>query len=418
MTGAIQPGNIEKEKFYMYRKYAEPDFCPRRGEMTEILIKHVKPLTGREEIGAAESLGRVCAGDIFSKNCLPNTKTSRLDGIGVRFSDFVNGVPNTSTWQEGREFYFANTGTALADGFDTVILIEEIEFEDGVLSIKSPPGEQGEYVTAEGSLMREGELLVPEDALITPVHLGLLASGGVSRVAVLKRPTVVIIPSGDELTERCSPVPRGMNVESNSHMISGFLREWGAVPLVSPIIRDDRRLLAEAMTRALAEADAVILMAGSSKGTKDFAMEALADVGEIIVHELAHGPGKHSSLTMAGDKPIFGVAGPSLGAQLVSMLYLRLFINRMLRQPEHLYERVNAVLEQDFPRYDVDFCESLHVRECSGKYFAGAVMKEGVTRAQSAAALNAFLYRPAGSSYCKGDVAELELLVPRACLKG
>ena len=147
-------------------------------------------------------------------------------------------------------------------------------------------------------------------------------------------------------------------------------------------------------------------------------MEALADVGEIIVHELAHGPGKHSSLTMAGDKPILGIAGPSLGAQLVSMLYLRLFINRMLNQPEHLYERVCAVLEQDFPRYEVDFCESLHVCVREGQYFAGVVMKEGVTRAQSAAALNAFLYRPAGSFYGKGDTAEVELLVPRAYLKG
>ena len=31
-----------------------------------------------------------------------------MDGIGVCFADFKDGIPDTENWQEGKEYIFAN----------------------------------------------------------------------------------------------------------------------------------------------------------------------------------------------------------------------------------------------------------------------------------------------------------------------
>jgi molybdopterin biosynthesis enzyme len=47
--------------------------------------------------------------------------------------------------------------------------------------------------------MRSGDLLVPAHYQLGPAQLGLLAAGGVMEVAVLEKPRVAILPTGNEL---------------------------------------------------------------------------------------------------------------------------------------------------------------------------------------------------------------------------
>ena len=74
-----------------------------------------------EVVDIHEAFGRVTAVDCKAKVDVPNALCAQMDGIAVRFADFEDGMPDTSTWQLGREFDWANTGTALPEGFDTPI---------------------------------------------------------------------------------------------------------------------------------------------------------------------------------------------------------------------------------------------------------------------------------------------------------
>ncbi|MFP3156314.1 molybdopterin molybdotransferase MoeA [Lachnospiraceae bacterium ZAX-1] len=396
----------------MYRKYKEPDFMPTRSQMQEIIREKIKPIAQTELIPFFEGQGRILAEDVFSIHELPNMPASRMDGIGVHFADFTTGIPDTSSWKEGREYVFCNTGVAIPEGFDTVIMIENVDFYHGILSIHQRPEKRGECVNPPGDHMKKGERLVTEGMLITPAHVGLFASGGVERILVLKRPIVAIIPTGNELVAPGAYVPKGKNVESNSYMLAAYITMWGACPLQYPIALDHPETLLEILRKAIDESDMVIVIAGSSKGSEDYTMDVLGKLGDMLVHELAHGPGKHSSLTLVGEKPVVGVAGPPFGAQTFAELYLQQMIRALSGQPKPEDMLLEVVLDDEFVKHEVDFCERVHVCHTRDGYHAQAVLSRGGTRVSMVNSVNANLYRPAGSFYPAGSHAQVDLLCP------
>ena len=140
--------------------YHEPSFEPVRDEMMEILKKHIPVLQRNELVSVENALGRVCAEDVTAPYNLPNTKVSSFDGIAVKFSSFADGMPDTSGWQEGREYVFSNTGMAIPEEYDTVIAIEDVTVkDDGGITVHLPPEHEGFYVNPPGSQMKQGEVL-------------------------------------------------------------------------------------------------------------------------------------------------------------------------------------------------------------------------------------------------------------------
>lgn len=397
----------------MYKKYVEPAFMPTRAEMLALIEERINSRLDSEIIPSDEALDRVCAEDTLSENTLPNKPAGRFDGIGVRFADFENGLPDTSCWLQDKEYYFSNTGVVIRDGYDTVIIIEDIDIEDGRLIIHKAPKCKGEYVMPVGWTMKEGEALVPEGKRVSPAHIGLLAAGGVKNIKVLKKPVVTIIPTGNELVSAYQATPPGKNVESNSHMLSAYLRLWGAEPRVHPIVQDNLNDILTVMRKAVAESDMVLILAGASKGTMDFTMDVLAQVGDVLVKEMGHGPGRHSTLTLAGDKPVVGVAGPSYGARIFAELYLHAIVNKMLRQPYEQFVKLTVTLDNEFNVHEVDFCERVNIVKKADGYHASKSMDPNRTLAQTVNSVNGNFYRSMGSGYHPGDKAEVELLCAR-----
>ncbi|MDR1961002.1 MAG: molybdopterin molybdotransferase MoeA [Gracilibacteraceae bacterium] len=397
----------------MYKKYVTPDFMPTREQMLSLIAGRIQPVQGTEIVFFSGARGRIAAEDIRTQNTLPNTPVSRLDGIGVRFADFAGGIPDTSAWTEGSEYYFSNTGVALRDGFDTVIRIEDVDVENGKLIIHRGPSAQGELVGAAGEHIAAGEILVPKGCRLTPAHIGLLASGGVMSIPVTRRARVAILPTGDELLPAGSAPARGKNIESNSHMLAAYIEEWGAEPYILPILSDEFAAIKNALSDAVRLYDAAVVIAGSSKGTADYTLDALAALGEVLVPEMAHGPGKHSSLTLAGHKPLIGVSGPPMGAQVFAELYLRPIIFTLLGLPAEPYPVIEAVIDEKMEAYEVDFCQKLHVYRAPDGYHAKLLMTSGPrTRTEMVALANATLYQKAGCGHEAGMTAAVELMTP------
>lgn len=385
---------------------------PRRAEMTAIIQKTVAPISRRERIPFYEAGGRICAQNIYSRNTLPNSPVSRLDGIAVRYDDFKNGLPHTANWVLGREYAYCNTGIALPEGYDTVIAIEDITLTDEGLSIQVQPAHEGQRVKNTGSDMRQGELLLKKGEVIAPAHIGLLASGGILELEVAAKPRLAVIPTGDELVAPISPVPEGKNVDSNSYMIAAYLNQWGAEPMAFPIIPDDPDALAAALKKALTECDAAIIIAGSSLGTKDYTLRVLHTLGEIIVPELAYGPGRKSSLSVVNGKPVLGIAGPPLGAQITCDLYLSPFVSALRGLPPVALRQLEVISDDAFQPHEVDFCERVHIYNCGGSYRIRAAFAPVTTRGQMQALANGNFYRPAGSFCEPGSKTRVELLCP------
>ena len=385
---------------------------PKRGEMVSIIQRHVQPVRRTEIVPFYLAGGCVCAEDIFSANILPNTPVSRFDGIAVRYDDFEKGPPDTSGWILGKEYEYSNTGIAMPNGYDTVIAIEDVRIWANGIEIHEQPEHRGEMVNAIGENMKAGEKLISHGEIITPGHVGLLAAGGIVEISVFSKPRVGIIPTGDELVAPTNQVPTGKNVESNSYMIAAYLAGWGAEPTRYPIVRDEPTSITAAIEKAMAENDAAIIIAGSSLGTKDYTIRVLREMGAVIVPELAHGPGRKSSFSMVDTKPVLGIAGPPLGAQITCDLYLAPFVSALRGIPYVKLQKLTVISDDAYRVHEVDFCERAHIYRAADGYHIRSAFAPKSTRAQMQAMANGNFYRVAGTSCRPGEQTVVELLCP------
>ena len=115
-------------------------------------------------------------------------------------------------------------------------------------------------------------------------------------------------------------------------MLGGQVAEWGGLADRLPPIPDRRELLRDAVERALAEHDIVVVNAGSSAGSEDYTAAVLAELGEVAVHGVAIRPGHPVILAAAAGKPVLGLPGYPVSAALTAELFLRPLVYRLQGQ--------------------------------------------------------------------------------------
>ncbi|HAA34823.1 MAG TPA: molybdopterin molybdenumtransferase MoeA [Firmicutes bacterium] len=384
-----------------------------RAEALQALIERWKPEPARETVVLAQSQGRICAGDVFSRNCLPVCRSSQVDGIAVRFADFESGMPRTESWIKDRDYVVADTGDDFDDRFDTVIRVEDLTYDHaGRLHISiSEPLQKGQFVNPRGALLRPGELLVRAGATIRPLHLGLLAAGGVREVQVVKKPLVAFIPSGNELVPPGVEPQRGQNVESNSIMVAGLLQEWGAETLVYPVVKDRLPDLQSSLDDALQKADIVLLNGGSSKGREDYVAKLLQERSSFFQHGVASVPGIPVAVALVEGKPVINLPGPPFAAFCAMDWCVRALVYRQLGQTVPQRTIVPAVLQEDVSKpAPFEFYLRLKVFRTKEGYCAQPLTMK-TRNARAMADCNALTVLPAGIDSCeRGQTVRAELL--------
>ena len=353
-----------------------------RKQATDELLARSNFTPATETVSVRSSFGRVLAQDVTSITQAPNTLTCCMDSIAVRWEDFEGlgegQLPDTSQWVRGVNWEFANTGVAMPDGFDTAIVIEHVTVspDEQHVEISAAPSARYAGTRPAGSSLDVGDMLACAGTLVTPDVAARIASGNVTAVPVRVRPKVAFIPTGDELVAPgAAKVPAGRNLETNSIVVEGKVKAWGGEYLPFDIVPDDPEAIGRAVLAACDMADIVILNAGSSKGSGDWACEELEKLGEIICHETNHGPGHHSNFAIVNGKPIVGISGPSGGASFTLNFYLRPLIMQFLGlspEPETVPVVLDAPFESGFgkPKHKAASNECTAARP-EGKKIAG-----------------------------------------------
>ena len=400
----------------MYHHYHEPEFEPNRDEMLEILKQRISCLNKIEAVPLSDSCGRIAAERLCAPYSLPNRPVSAFDGIAVRFSDFADGCADTSGWKEGNQYVFSNTGVAIPDGYDTVIAIEDVTplAENTIcggirINPEAIPKKKGEYVEPVGSQLCEGETILEAGERINPEAAGILASAGFQSIPVYEKPRVLFLPTGDELVPSGAEVPAGKNIESNSFTVLAQLRRFGARAAAFPIIPDDSAKLRAALLSASQQADLIVIGAGSSRGSHDYTMDILRELGEVAVQELGTAPGKHCSLSFIGSVPVIGIPGPPGGALLISRYYLRAAVSLLASGSACEPLRLPAELCAALPARPIDFMQPIRLTFDGEKLLAAPLGLSDTTRAAARTAYAAILYCPRGTAFSSGERVIVEL---------
>src|SRR5262249_23510279 len=175
---------------------------------------------------------------------------------------------------------------------DAVVMVEHTDIRDGQLVLVRPVS-PGANITFAGTDIGQGEVVLHRGERLTSRETGVIAALGLAQVAVVRRPRVAILSTGDELLPPGAAMRPGHVHDSNATVLADAVRELGGEPVPLGIVPDDGRRLGEALARALAR-DAVLLSGGTSKGAGDLSYRAVARLGPpgIVAHGVALKPGK------------------------------------------------------------------------------------------------------------------------------
>lgn len=280
-------------------------------------------MTMPEEIAVEDALGRVTAEPVFALISAPSYHSAAMDGISVRAEETYGTTEKTpKALKIGDNAEWINTGQALPEGYNAVIMIEKVhQLDDVNLEILSP-AYPWQNIRKVGEDIVATQLLLPQNHLIRPYDLGALISSGVFRIMVRKRPKVTIIPTGTELISHkkirdLKGIKANQIIESNSIILSGLVRESQGKPFVLDIMPDTEEGIRDALLKAVgSDSDLVIINAGSSAGSKDYTADIVAEIGQVLVHGVAMMPGKPTILGVIQDKPVIGIPGYTVSAVL------------------------------------------------------------------------------------------------------
>ena len=323
------------------------------------------PLAG-EPVALAATLGRVLAADIIAAVDAPPFDRSNVDGFAVRAADTAGssdtapkrlrlnaeviacGHAPALTVEPGTATALA-TGGMLPRGADAVVMIEQTELiEDAggpAIDVRRSVT-PGQFVSFTGSDMARGETVLRKGTRIGAREIGMLAACGLATIAVVRKPKVAVLSTGDELVPPGETLRTGGVYDSNGAILAAAVTEAGGEPIPCGAFPDNEAALEQAVRAALAEADMVVLSGGTSKGAGDLSHRIIARLGPpgILVHGVALKPGKPLCLAVADGKPVIVLPGFPTSAVFTFHTFVAPIIRARAGLPREAAKTVSARL--------------------------------------------------------------------------
>jgi molybdopterin molybdotransferase len=310
------------------------------------------PPVGTERVPLREAGGRVLATALRAPEDLPPARRAVMDGYAVRAADvraasdlesvmlaLVGTVPMGDLFKgavAAGEAVAISTGGFLPDGADAVVMVEHTsslgESEGMGRSVEIARAvEPGANVIQRGEDVAAGEAVLPGGRRLRPQDVAALATFGVADVLVFRRPRVAVLSTGHELVEPAATPRPGQVRDANQYALGAGVEAAGCVATYGGVVPDDARALGEAVARALAEHDALIVSGGSSVGTKDVAADAMLGLPGpgVLFHGIDIRPGKPTLFARAGRKPVLGMPGFPTSSLVVFDAFVRPLLWRL-----------------------------------------------------------------------------------------
>ncbi len=330
----------------------EPELLPVEIALERIAAQ-IAPLTAAdgEQVPLRESLGRVVAQPIRSPINVPAYTNSAMDGYAINSLDIPAsgevsltvvgtawaGRPLESGLARG-EAARIMTGGMMPEGSDTVAIQEHVEpvfSGDTIISVRIDASTQsGRNVRQAGEDIKTGDVIVESGELISPAHVGLIASLGIDKVDVFRKLKVAFFSTGDELraleTYAGKTLDHGEIFDSNRHTLFAMLHRLDVELIdlgVVPDTADDTR---RALMEAAAVADVIISSGGVSAGQADFVSKTLAEIGEVTFWKLAMRPGRPLACGRIGAAHFFGLPGNPVAVMVTFYEFVQPAIKRMM----------------------------------------------------------------------------------------
>ena len=255
----------------------------------------------------AELAGCVLAEDVISPINVPAQTNAAMDGFALALPE--DGRDRFDAYYEligkalaGHGFdgelktgqaVTITTGAPVPAGANTVVMREICQSDGERVVIEKPEALRlNDNIRQAGEDLATGQIAVRAGTRLTPAHQGLIASLGLTEVAVFKPLIVAVFSTGDEVVAQGQPLPAHSIYDTNRYSLIALLKKLHCEVIDLGILPDQEAVLAKTLADAAVNADVVISSGGVSVGVADYIKTALAQVGEIGFWRMNIRPGR------------------------------------------------------------------------------------------------------------------------------
>ncbi len=393
-----------------------------------------------EQSPILDCLGQVLAEDVYSSLNVPPLDNSAMDGYAVQSRDtrgasresprFLRVIDTVSAGSiaecevEPGTAVRIMTGAPIPKGADSVVIFEDTDetqrqgasTEIGILR----QAEAGLNIRRAGEDITQGSIVLSQGAVLRPSEVGVLASLGRTTVRVIRRPTVAILATGDELVDINQPLPTGKIYNSNTYSLAALVRRYGGIPKILGIALDSEHSVVARLCQGL-DADMLITTGGVSAGDYDVVKDVLAKQGEISFWTVRMKPGKPlafgtikgvSRAGIARNIPHLGLPGNPVSSMVTFELFVRPAILKMMGKKNLTKPTIEAVVENSVVNRDRRrIFARVIVEKRRGQYFARLTGPQGSGILTSMTLANGLMVIPEDKTeVVAGDIVQVMML--------
>ena len=223
------------------------------------------------------------------------------------------------------------TGAVVPKGYDCVVPVEKIVFRQGKAVLKQGVvAKPGQNIRARAADVRQGDVVLKKGTRLLPVHIGIAASVGRTKVKVVGRPRVAVIATGDELVDIGKPLAFYQTRLSNSYALRAALEQTGLCWVKMFHFLDDPKKILKGLCAVCRDFDIVVLSGGVSKGEFDYVPKVLEQMKvKKLFHQVAQKPGRPFWFGRTRDgKPVFALPGNPVSTLVCAYRYVIPYMHR------------------------------------------------------------------------------------------
>ena len=332
------------------------------------ILFHARPLAA-ERVHVGDACGLVLASDIRAADDLPRFDNSAMDGFAVHSADIRGAAgENPATLrvigevQAGSSFgkkmgpgcaVRISTGAPVPRGADAVVMQEECEVRGSHVIIRGSEPKRGN-IRFRGEEIQKGRIALHRGMRLNPGSVAWLATMGIHKAPVFRRPRVGLLRSGGEVVD-IGMTPRTNQVrDAHGLSLSLALREMGMDLNVAPIVRDDPSSIRRAFSKLMASCDVVLTTGGVSVGRHDLFLGVAGKLGvKTIFHKIAQKPGKPMAFGKKDGRLWFGLPGNPVSSLFCFYYYVRPALLKMSGRRDFMpqwFEAISSISVKRHPR--------------------------------------------------------------------
>jgi molybdopterin molybdotransferase len=337
-----------------------------------LVLKYFKHL-GTKLVNIENALGSFLAQDIFAVSDLPRFTSSAVDGFGVKIVDLKNAndknhvalklvgeikAGDTSKIKIKQvECLRILTGAPIPVGVEAVVM-KEFTKQAGIIISFYTSAYSGENFRYKGEEFKKETIILNQHTQISPAVVGILASLGIKKVRIYKKPRVAILVTGNELVAIGKKLKYGQIFDSNFFTLSSALKQLDIDVINLGIAKDNKAELLNKIKLGLSKSDVLLVSGGISVGEYDYVQEIFDNLKiKKIFWRIAIKPGKPTYFGIKEKKLIFGLPGNPVASLLIINQIIKPAIRKMMGEKKHqpiiLYAKLGKELKKRSGRLEL-----------------------------------------------------------------